>query len=105
MKQKYSLIMDDEFIQYCKLNGIEDIDKKAKEVFKQGFDLLKYGDTPKIDPKKVIVVEPVMIKENKSTPEPRKEDAGERRPKNKDIVLAEPQTIVKAPKKDLYDEG
>ncbi len=43
MKQKYSLILDDDFIQYCKLNNIDDIDAFAKETFKKGFDLVKYG--------------------------------------------------------------
>jgi hypothetical protein len=28
------------------LNGIEDIDKLAKETFKRGFTILKYGETP-----------------------------------------------------------
>ena len=46
MKQKNSLILDKEFIQYCELNGIEDIDKLAKETFNRGFTILKYGETP-----------------------------------------------------------
>jgi hypothetical protein len=43
MEKKNYLILDDEFLEYCKINNIEDIEKKAKEVFKQGFDILKYG--------------------------------------------------------------
>lgn len=42
-KKNISLILDDEFIQYCKLNEIDDVEKLAKETFKRGFDLLKYG--------------------------------------------------------------
>jgi poly(3-hydroxyalkanoate) synthetase len=38
--------LDDEFIQYCKLNNIEDIEKLAREVFNQGFAILKYGKEP-----------------------------------------------------------
>jgi hypothetical protein len=38
--------LDNEFLQYCELNGIEDIDKLAKETFKRGFTILKYGETP-----------------------------------------------------------
>ncbi len=45
-KKKYSLTLDDEFIQYCKLNEIVDIEKYAKEVFIKGFTLVKYGDNP-----------------------------------------------------------
>jgi len=41
-----SLTVNKEFIQYCKLNDIEDIEKAAKETFKRGFDLLKYGTIP-----------------------------------------------------------
>ena len=46
MKQKISLILDKEFIQYCELNEVEDVKKLAKETFKRGFDLLKYGSMP-----------------------------------------------------------
>jgi hypothetical protein len=46
MVKKYTLTLDKEFIQYCELNNIEDIEKLAKETFDKGFNLLKYGDTP-----------------------------------------------------------
>lgn len=46
MKKKYSLILDDDFIHYCKLNNIENIEAKAKEIFMQAFNLLKYGTKP-----------------------------------------------------------
>ena len=42
MDQKTSLILAKEFLDYCKLNNIEDVEGLAKKVFKQGFDLLKY---------------------------------------------------------------
>ena len=41
-------MLDDEFIQYCKLNNIEDIEKFAKQVFDKGFTITKYGDKPQI---------------------------------------------------------
>jgi len=47
-KVNNSLILDDEFLQYCKLNNIEDVQKLARETFKRGFDILKYGDIPPI---------------------------------------------------------
>lgn len=53
MKKKNYLTLDDEFIQYCKLNEIDDVEKYAKEVFNKGFTLIKYGDKPIIK-KKVI---------------------------------------------------
>jgi hypothetical protein len=46
MKQKSTLILDNEFIQYCELNKVENIDKLAKETFNRGFTILKYGETP-----------------------------------------------------------
>lgn len=46
MKKKNYLTLDDEFIKYCELNNIADIDKLAKEVFNKGFTFLKYGDSP-----------------------------------------------------------
>ena len=45
-KENNSLILDDEFLQYCKLNNIEEIEKFAREVFNQGFTILKYGRIP-----------------------------------------------------------
>lgn len=47
MKKKNFLILDNEFIEYCRLNKIEDIEKMAKKVFNQGFTILKYGEIPK----------------------------------------------------------
>jgi uncharacterized protein YfbU (UPF0304 family) len=46
MKKKSSLILDNEFLLYCEINGIDNIDKLAKETFERGFSLLKYGETP-----------------------------------------------------------
>ena len=88
--------MDDEFIQYCKLNDIEDVEKLAKEIFQDAFTRLKYGEVPQVDISKIIVREPLMIKENKSQPEPVKEDIEERKPKNKDLL--------KTGNKDIYEE-
>ena len=70
MKKKNSLILDDEFINYCQLNNIDDIDKLAKETFNRGFTLLKYGDKPKIIQKKEpkIVETPKPIQTVEPTP-------------------------------------
>jgi hypothetical protein len=73
MVKKPSLILDDEFIQYCKLNDIEDIEKLAKEIFKKGFTMLKYGDRPGMVSNEIIPVIPlgppngleIIVKENK----------------------------------------
>ena len=46
MVQKPTLILDKEFILYCELNKIDNIEKLAKETFNRGFSLLKYGETP-----------------------------------------------------------
>lgn len=46
MKQKNTLILDKEFIQYCELNNIDDVEKLAKDTFNRGFTILKYGETP-----------------------------------------------------------
>ena len=47
MVKKYTLILDNEFIQYCELNKIDNIDELAKQTFNKGFSFLKYGETPK----------------------------------------------------------
>lgn len=54
-------MLDDEFIQYCKLNNIEDIEKFAKQVFNRGFTLIKYGSEP---PKKSYPLTEGKIKTN-----------------------------------------
>ena len=46
MKPKSTLILDNEFIQYCELNKIDNVNKLAQETFNRGFSLLKYGETP-----------------------------------------------------------
>jgi hypothetical protein len=46
MKEKNCLTLDKEFLDYCKLNKIEDVEKLAKETFNKGFTILKYGETP-----------------------------------------------------------
>ena len=46
MEKKYTLTLDKEFILYCELNKIKDINKIANETFNRGFSLLKYGETP-----------------------------------------------------------
>ena len=46
MKQKSTLTLDKEFILYCEINNIDDINKLANETFSRGFSLLKYGETP-----------------------------------------------------------
>jgi hypothetical protein len=64
MKPKSTLILDNEFIQYCELNKITNIDKTAKDTFNRGFSLLKYGETPFGDRvREVIEVSKEVIKE------------------------------------------
>lgn len=66
MNQKNYLILDDEFLKYCELNNIHDTEKFAKEVFKRGFNIIKYGETPMgFSSEKVVekIVEKEVIKE------------------------------------------
>jgi hypothetical protein len=46
MKKKNYLTLDDEFITFCEINNIEDIEQLAKEIFTKGFTLYKYGESP-----------------------------------------------------------
>lgn len=66
MKPKSTLILDNEFIQYCELNKITNVDKLAQETFNRGFSLLKYGETPNGNrSREIIEVEKIVIKEIK----------------------------------------
>jgi hypothetical protein len=63
MVKKYTLTLDKEFVQYCELNNIQDVDKKAKETFNRGFTILKYGETPSHIKGKEVIIEKEIIKE------------------------------------------
>ena len=56
-------MLDNEFIQYCELNKIDNIEKLAKETFNRGFAILKYGEFPnsKVTEKIVEVIKEVEI--------------------------------------------
>ena len=64
MKKKYFLTIDDEFIQYCELNNIDDVEKFAYEAFKKGYAILKYGNRP---PREVLLEELKRVKEQVKT--------------------------------------
>ena len=92
------LTLDDEFLQYCELNHIEDIQKLAKETFKRGFDILKYGEVPSIDVK---VIRELKKKARHEIDTPGHPSYG------KPIYTfteEELNKIVKVEKNDLYDE-
>lgn len=57
--------MDNEFIQYCELNQIKNINKLAKETFDRGFSILKFGETPSVAKGREVIkeVEKEVIKE------------------------------------------
>ena len=64
MKPKSTLILDNEFIQYCELNKIINIDKLAQETFNRGFSSLKYGEVPNGNRvKEVVEIQKEIIKE------------------------------------------
>jgi len=111
MEKKLSLILDNEFIEYCKLNNIENIEMLATEIFKRGFTLLKYGNAPAIDMSKVIIkpLPPAsqIIKEGqnpKVKPKHQKEDITDTQTGSNAVVPLLPKSVPQSPKKDLYDE-
>lgn len=85
MKMKSYLMLDDEFIQYCKLNNIEDVEKFAKQVFDKGFTIIKHGEKPKIS---------LPLTEGRLKTNVKKQ--------NELVPSTEPPPPI--PKKDLYDE-
>lgn len=46
MEKKHYLILDNEFLEFCKLNKIENIESYAKQTFTKGFTIMKYGEVP-----------------------------------------------------------
>ena len=63
MKKKNSLILDDEFFEYCELNQIKNPEQLAKKLFNLGFSIEKYGETPTGVRSKEKIVEKEVIKE------------------------------------------
>jgi hypothetical protein len=61
MKKRNLLTLGDEFLEYCTINNIDDIDKLAKSTFQRGFTILKFGETPSNTKPKEITKE--VIKE------------------------------------------
>jgi uncharacterized coiled-coil DUF342 family protein len=65
MEKRHTLTLDKEFLLYCELNNIKDINKIANETFNKGFSLLKYGETPfgnSIEKEKIVeVIKEVMV--------------------------------------------
>ncbi len=61
MKKNPCLTLDNEFIEYCKINNINKPEEYAKIVFNRGFTIIKYGETPFTVP--VYVGEKEIIKE------------------------------------------
>ena len=105
MKQKNTLILDDEFIQYCKLNNIIDVEKFAKEIFNKGFTLIKYGDKPdiKIEPKKSFKEETIKKWEDFGHLVDLKPMEKEQEDKIENIIKSSIEQTVKK-ENDLYDE-
>ena len=69
MKKKNSLTLDDEFLEYCRLNNIDDVEKLAKDTFNRGFTILKYGETPfGLKPSEKIVEKEVRVEIIKEVP-------------------------------------
>lgn len=59
------ITLSKEFIDYCKLNNINDIDSFVNETFQRGFTVVKYGTVPeKI--KNNIVSQNKQVVENKN---------------------------------------
>ena len=104
-KANNSLILDDEFLQYCELNHIEDVQKLAIETFKQGFDILKYGSTPSIDLKLQTKVVNTEVRKIQTDTTVKMESPKIVMPKN--IQKEAEKALIKelkVEKNDLYDE-
>lgn len=106
-KANILLTLDDEFLEYCKLNNIEDIEKFAREVFNQGFTIIKYGNVPsidiKIETKKVDVSPSQIIIDPENVPEIiEKPEVVIPKSIRKQIEQEQIQNMKK--KSDLYDE-
>lgn len=67
MVKKNYLTLDDEFIQYCKINNIDDVQDYAKKVFNIGFTTIKYPKEPIINNQTVVKPIEPQVEEKKAT--------------------------------------
>ena len=109
MKQKNNLILDNEFLQYCEINNIDNIEKLAKETFNRGFTILKYGETPFGNQKVKEVIKEVekIVEVIKEVPvEVIKEVIVEKKGKTKEIKIVDTTEIdtLKKENQNLKDE-
>jgi hypothetical protein len=63
MKKKHLLTLDDEFVKYCEINQIDNVEALAKKIFLRGFTIEKYGETPTTAKGVDRIVEKEVIKE------------------------------------------
>jgi dGTP triphosphohydrolase len=93
MEKKYTLILDNEFVQYCELNKITNINELAKETFNKGFSLLKYGETPK----SIVKIEEKVIEKEviREVPVERIVEVIKEIPVEKEIIREVPVEIIK----------
>jgi hypothetical protein len=65
MGKKFCLTVNQETIDFCKLNGIEDIREFVVTCYRKGLAIERYGETPMLIPKEkeVVVEEKEVIKE------------------------------------------
>lgn len=103
MNKRNLLTLGDEFMEYCRLNEIKDIEKLAKETFQRGFTILKYGETPFGVKTTERIIEKEVIKEVKVI-----DDVEIERLKNELLKLKQEDNkitpIKNSDKNNLYDE-
>lgn len=65
MKKKFCLTVNKETLDFCKLNGIDDIREFVITCYKKGLAIERYGETPMLIPKEkeVVVKEKEVVKE------------------------------------------
>ena len=56
-------MLDDEFLKYCELNQVTDVEALAKKIFLRGFAIEKYGETPSLAKGKQVEVIKEVVKE------------------------------------------
>jgi hypothetical protein len=91
--------LNNEIINYCKLNNITDIDSFILKMIKQGFTVEKYGATPKAQ-----IIEKVVEKVITNDDEIKKLHEELLEEKNKNIELNK-KIDIREKIKDIYGES
>ena len=105
--------LHDDILDFCKVNGINDVDDFINKTLRKGFDLKKYGESFAMFFNKTeadmifngppVEERPVVEKEPKVVIEQPKKKGGRKKKVAEPVVEKEPEVVIEQPKEPVYE--